>query len=296
MASSTLTTLPLPVFIRGKVRDVYDLGDKLLMVASDRISAFDYVLQTPVPDKGKVLTQISAWWFSQLEDIAPHHLISADAAQFPAELVPYRDQLEGRTMLVKKTDKVMIECVVRGYLAGSGWKEYQKTQSVCGVKLPAGLQESDRLPQPIFTPATKEEGGKHDENISFERMAEIVGLPLATKLRDISFAIYNKAAKVSEERGLILCDTKFEFGQLNGEVILIDEVLTPDSSRYWEKSKYQPGKGQDSIDKQYVRDYLESIKWNKQPPAPALPADVIAKTREKYIEAFERLTGRPFKA
>jgi phosphoribosylaminoimidazole-succinocarboxamide synthase len=296
MTASVLSTLPLPVFIRGKVRDVYDLNDKLLMVASDRISAFDYVLQTPVPDKGKVLTQISSWWFKQLEDVVPNHLISANVSEFPANLMVYQDALEGRTMLVKKTDKVMIECVVRGYLAGSGWKEYQKTQSVCGVKLPEGLKESDRIPEPIFTPATKEEGGKHDENISFERMAEIVGLPLATKLRDVSLAIYNKAAKVSEERGLILCDTKFEFGQLNGEVILIDEVLTPDSSRYWEKSKYQPGKGQDSIDKQYVRDYLESIKWNKQPPAPALPADVVAKTREKYIEAYERLTGKKFHA
>jgi phosphoribosylaminoimidazole-succinocarboxamide synthase len=296
MTASVLSTLPLPLFIRGKVRDVYDLGDQLLMVASDRISAFDYVLQTPVPDKGKVLTQISAWWFKQLLDVVPNHLISADVREFPANLRAYDDSLAGRTMLVKKTDKVMIECVVRGYLAGSGWKEYQKTQSVCGVKLPAGLKESDRLPEPIFTPATKEEGGKHDENISFERMAEIVGVPLATKLRDISLAIYNTAAKVSEERGLILCDTKFEFGQLNGQVILIDEVLTPDSSRYWEKSKYQPGKGQDSIDKQYVRDYLESIKWNKQPPAPALPADVIAKTREKYIEAYEKLTGKKFSA
>jgi phosphoribosylaminoimidazole-succinocarboxamide synthase len=296
MSTSTLSTLPLPLFIRGKVRDVYDLDDRLLMVASDRISAFDYVLQTPVPDKGKVLTQISAWWFKQLQDVVPNHLISADVNEFPTNLRVYEESLAGRTMLVKKTEKVMIECVIRGYLAGSGWKEYQKTQSVCGVKLPAGLKESDRLPEPIFTPATKEEGGKHDENISFERMAEIVGTPLATKLRDVSLAIYNKAAKVSEERGLILCDTKFEFGQLNGQVILIDEVLTPDSSRYWEKSKYQPGKGQDSIDKQYVRDYLESIKWNKQPPAPALPADVVAKTREKYIEAFERLTGKKFHA
>ena len=296
MNASVLTTLPLPLFIRGKVRDVYDLGDQLLMVASDRISAFDYVLQTPVPDKGKVLTQISAWWFSQLQDVAPNHLISANVNEFPANLRVYEDALKGRTMLVKKTDKIMIECVVRGYLAGSGWKEYQKTQSVCGVKLPAGLKESDRLPEPIFTPATKEEGGKHDENISFERMAEIVGTPLATKLRDISLAIYKKAEKVSGERGLILCDTKFEFGQLNGQVILIDEVLTPDSSRYWEKSKYQPGKGQDSIDKQFVRDYLESIKWNKQPPAPALPTDVVTKTREKYIEAYERLTGKAFHA
>jgi phosphoribosylaminoimidazole-succinocarboxamide synthase len=282
------------VFIRGKVRDVYDLGDRLLMVASDRISAFDFVLGTPVPDKGKILTQISAWWFAQLGNIASNHLISADASRFPKELLPYREALEGRTMLVKKTDKIMIECVVRGYLAGSGWKEYQKTQSVCGVKLPAGLKESGRLPEPIFTPATKEEGGKHDENISFERMAAIVGLPLAQALRDKSLAIYNKASRIAEERGLILCDTKFEFGRLNGEVILIDEVLTPDSSRFWEKASYKPGQSQDSFDKQYVRDYLESIHWNKQPPVPELPAAVVKNTRAKYTEAFERLTGVSF--
>lgn len=294
MVSGTLTILPLPVFIRGKVRDVYDLGDRLLMVASDRISAFDFVLGTPVPDKGKILTQISAWWFGHLADIADNHLISADVSQFPAELQGYRDALEGRTMLVKKTDKIMIECVVRGYLAGSGWKEYQKTQSVCGVKLPDGLKESDRLPKPIFTPATKEEGGKHDENISFERMVQIVGLPLAMELRDKSLAIYKKAANIAEERGLILCDTKFEFGRLEGKVILIDEVLTPDSSRFWEKARYQPGKSQDSFDKQYVRDYLESIHWNKQPPVPELPADVVKNTRAKYVEAFDRLTGVPF--
>jgi len=294
MSTSTLTTLPLPVFIRGKVRDVYDLGDKLLMVASDRISAFDFVLGTPVPDKGKILTQISSWWFKKLEDIAANHLISADVNEFPKELRAYQDALEGRTMLVKKTDKIMIECVVRGYLAGSGWKEYQKTQSVCGVKLPAGLKESDRLPEPIFTPSTKEEGGKHDENISFERMCDIVGKPLATELRDKSLAIYKKAVIIAEERGLILCDTKFEFGRLNGKVILIDEVLTPDSSRFWEKSKYVPGKSQDSMDKQYVRDYLEKIHWNKQPPVPELPADVVKNTRAKYAEAYERLTGMPF--
>jgi len=296
MVTSTLTTLPLPVFIRGKVRDVYDLGDRLLMVASDRISAFDYVLGTPVPDKGKILTQLSAWWFGQLADITPNHLISADVSRFPSELQIYREALEGRTMLVRKTDKVMIECVVRGYLAGSGWKEYQKTQSVCGVKLPAGLKESDRLPEPIFTPATKEEGGKHDENISFERMVQIVGRPLAETLRDKSLAIYNKAARVAEERGLILCDTKFEFGQLNNQVILIDEVLTPDSSRFWEKARYQPGKSQDSFDKQYVRDYLESIHWSKQPPVPELPAEVVKNTRAKYAEAFERVTGMAFRS
>jgi phosphoribosylaminoimidazole-succinocarboxamide synthase len=291
--NAIMTELPLPLFIRGKVRDVYDLGDRLLLVASDRISAFDYVLGTPVPDKGKLLTQISAWWFAQLAEICPSHLIAADVDDFPKDLWRFREALEGRTMLVRKTDKVMIECVVRGYLAGSGWKEYQKTQSVCGVKLPAGLRESDRLPEPIFTPATKEEGGKHDENISFERMVGRVGESLASELRDKSLAIYRKAATVAEKKGLILCDTKFEFGRLNGQTILIDEVLTPDSSRYWEKAHYVPGQSQDSFDKQYVRDYLEGLHWNKQPPVPSLPEEVVKNTRLKYIEAFERLTGKP---
>lgn len=292
--AAACTNLPFPVFIRGKVRDVYDLKDRLLLIASDRISAFDYVLGTPIPDKGKVLTQISAWWFDQLKSIVPNHLISADVSQFPKELAPYRDVLAGRTMLVRKTEKIMIECVVRGYLAGSGWKEYQKTQSVCGVKLPAGLKESDRLPEPIFTPATKEEGGKHDENISFERMAKIVGFDLASKLKSISLAIYSKAAQIALGKGLILCDTKFEFGRLNGELILIDEVLTPDSSRFWDQKRYVPGQAQDSFDKQFVRDYLESIRWNKQPPVPSLPPEVVARTREKYIDAYRWLTGQPF--
>ena len=295
MSSSVLTTLPLPLFIRGKVRDVYDLGDQLLLVASDRISAFDYVLGTPVPDKGKVLTQVSAYWFDQMTDVVPNHLISADASKFPASLAPYRDMLDGRTMLVRKTDKIMIECVVRGYLAGSGWKEYQKTGMVCGVKLPSGTSWSPIVfPEPIFTPATTEEHGKHDENISFERMAEIIGKDLTSSLRDKSLAIYNKAAKIAEGRGLILCDTKFEFGILNGVVILIDEILTPDSSRYWDKREYVPGKSQDSFDKQFVRDYLESIHWNKQPPVPSLPEEVVQGTRAKYIEAYERLTGKKF--
>jgi phosphoribosylaminoimidazole-succinocarboxamide synthase len=296
MSASVLSTLPLPVFIRGKVRDVYDLGEHLLMVASDRISAFDYVLPTPVPDKGKILTQISAWWFRQMEDIVPNHLISADVNEFPVNLRTYRDQLEGRTMLVKKTNKIMIECVVRGYLAGSGWKEYKQNGKVCGVPLPEGLKESDRLPEPIFTPATKEEHGKHDENISFERMAEIVGKPLAETLRDRSLALYIKAARVAESKGLILCDTKFEFGLLDGKVTLIDEILTPDSSRFWDKNLYRAGQSQDSFDKQFVRDYLESIGWKKQPPVPELPADVVSKTRDKYIEAYEHLTGRKFSA
>jgi len=295
MTASPTKTIPYPVFIRGKVRDVYDLGDRLLMVASDRISAFDYVLKTPVPDKGKILTQLSSWWFSQIADIVPHHLIESDAARFPSDLTSFRDQLAGRAMLVRKTEKILIECVVRGYLSGSGWKEYQSSQSVCGVKLPAGLRESDRLPEPIFTPATKEEGGKHDENISFERTAQIVGLDLATRLREVSLAIYKKAAQIAESKGLILCDTKFEFGQLDGKLILIDEVLTPDSSRFWDSRTYVAGKSQDSFDKQYVRDYLESIHWNKQPPVPALPDDVVARTREKYTDAYLRLTGKPFR-
>lgn len=294
--NSLAPSLPrsLPLFIKGKVRDVYDLGDKLLMVASDRISAFDYVLATPVPDKGKVLTQISAWWFDQTKDVVANHLIETDVKRFPKELAAFEDQLAGRTMLVRKTQKVMIECVVRGYLAGSGWKEYKASQSICGVKLPAGLRESDRLPEPIFTPATKEEGGKHDENIPFERMAQLVGQDLATKLRDISLSLYRKAAQIAESKGLILCDTKFEFGQLDGQIVLIDEILTPDSSRFWDAKQYVPGKAQDSFDKQYVRDYLESIGWNKQPPVPGLPVDVIARTREKYTDAYHRLTGKVF--
>jgi phosphoribosylaminoimidazole-succinocarboxamide synthase len=283
------------MFIRGKVRDVYDLDSQLLMVASDRISAFDFVLPSPVPDKGKILTQLSIFWFKLLEDITPNHLIASDVSLLPAALQAYRSQIEGRSMLVKKTEKIPIECVVRGYLAGSGWKEYQKGQQVCGVSLPPGLKESDRLPEPIFTPATKEDQGKHDENISFERMVALVGRPLAETLRNHSLAIYVKAAHYAEARGLILCDTKFEFGLLNGQVILIDEVLTPDSSRFWEKDSYEPGRSQDSFDKQYVRDYLESIKWNKQPPVPALPPDVISKTRQKYLQAYERITGVPFK-
>lgn len=294
MISSVLMTLPLPLFIRGKVRDVYDLGDRLLMVASDRISAFDYVLPTPVPDKGKILTQLSSYWFQVLGDVVPNHLLSAKFDEFPPSLSPYKAQLEGRSMLVKKTVKFPVECVVRGYLAGSGWKEYQKTGKVCGVSLPPDLRESDRLPEPIFTPATKEEGGKHDENISFERMAEIVGKDRAEALRDRSLALYIKASRVAEAKGLILCDTKFEFGMLNGQLTLIDEILTPDSSRFWEKSRYEAGRSQDSFDKQFVRDYLERIGWNKQPPVPELPAEIIAKTRAKYVEAFEKIVGIPF--
>ncbi|MFA5976030.1 MAG: phosphoribosylaminoimidazolesuccinocarboxamide synthase [Elusimicrobiota bacterium] len=295
MGNATVTPLPLPVFIRGKVRDVYDLGDRLLMVASDRISAFDYVLPTAVPDKGKILTQMSVFWFEELSSIVPNHLISTRVKDFPAMLAPYCAELKGRTMLVRKTEKISIECVVRGYLAGSGWKEYQKNGKVCGVSLPPGLRESDRLPEPIFTPATKEEQGKHDENISFEQMVQRIGRPLSDTLRHHSLVLYEKASRLAEARGLILCDTKFEFGVLNGEVILIDEILTPDSSRYWEKAGWAPGQSQDSFDKQFVRNYLESIHWAKQPPVPELPPEVVSRTREKYMEAFKRITGKTFK-
>jgi phosphoribosylaminoimidazole-succinocarboxamide synthase len=294
-ALSTMTrTIPLPLFIRGKVRDVYDVGDRLLMVASDRISAFDYVLPTLIPSKGQILTQISAFWFDRLASLVPHHLISTSVDDFPSSLSDFRAALVGRTMLVKKTQKVQIECVVRGYLAGSGWAEYQKTQSVCGVPLPKGLRESDQLPEPIFTPATKEEGGKHDENISFERMAQITGTALAEQLKEKSLRLYAAAAEYAASRGLILCDTKFEFGLLGDELLLIDEALTPDSSRFWDRAEYGPGRAQKSFDKQFVRDYLESIRWNKQPPVPALPKAIVAATRKKYEEAFEKITGRRF--
>ena len=264
-------------------------------MASDRISAFDVVLPTPIPDKGKVLNQISAFWFKQTEGIIKNHLISSSVADYPAEAKKYKDQIEGRSMLVVKTEKFPIECVVRGYISGSGWKEYKQAQSVCGVKLPVGLQESQKLLEPIFTPATKEEGGKHDENISFERMCGIVGEDLSEKLRDISIKIYNAAAKIVEPKGLILADTKYEFGlvTVNGkkEIILIDEVLTPDSSRFWETSRYKVGTSPVSFDKQFVRDYLDSIKWERKPPAPPLPSEIVQKTREKYLEAFTRITG-----
>lgn len=295
MTTATQPQINLPLFIRGKVRDVYDLEDKLLLVASDRISAFDVVLPTPIPDKGKVLNQISAFWFKRTEGIVKNHLISASVSDYPAEARKYKDQIEGRSMLVVKTEKFPIECVVRGYISGSGWKEYKQSHSVCGVKLPAGLKESEKLPEPIFTPATKEEGGKHDENISFERMCGIVGKDLSEKLRDISIKIFNAASKIAGPKGLILADTKYEFGLLtvNGkkEIILIDECLTPDSSRFWETSQYKVGTSPVSFDKQFVRDYLDSIKWERKPPAPLLPDEIVKKTREKYLQAFTRITG-----
>ena len=273
---------------RGKVRDIYELGDQLLIVATDRLSAFDVVLPTAIPDKGPVLTQLSLFWFEKLASIVPNHVISAD--NFAGVLAPYADALQGRAMLVRRTEPVPIECVVRGYLSGSGWKDYQKTGSVCGIALPAGLRESERLPEPIFTPSTKATTG-HDENISFDETVARIGQPLAEKLRDTSLAIYKSAAEFASACGIIIADTKFEFGLVGGELIWIDEALTPDSSRFWPGNQYMPGKAQPSFDKQYVRDYLEKIGWNKQPPAPPLPADVVAATRDKYREAYQRVTG-----
>jgi phosphoribosylaminoimidazole-succinocarboxamide synthase len=273
---------------RGKVRDIYDLGDKLLIVATDRLSAFDVVLPTPIPDKGRVLTQLSVFWFERLAGVLPNHVIAS--RDFPGELAEYSAALDGRAMLVRKTEPIPIECVVRGYIVGSGWKDYQKTQSICGIPLPAGLRESDRLPEPIFTPSTKATTG-HDENISFEDAAKTIGRPLAERLRDVSLEIYRRAAEFASARGIIIADTKFEFGLLGDQLIWIDEALTPDSSRFWPASQYQPGKPQPSFDKQYVRDYLERIGWSKQPPGPELPADVVAATREKYREAYQRITG-----
>ena len=273
---------------RGKVRDIYELDDRLLIVATDRLSAFDVVLPTPIPDKGRVLTQLSLFWFEKLADIVPHHLIST--TNFTGELAPYAAALEGRAMLVRRTEPVPIECVVRGYLSGSGWKDYRKTGAVCGIPLPAGLRESDRVPEPIFTPSTKATSG-HDENISFDETIARVGRPLAEQLRATSLTIYRRAAEYAAARGIIIADTKFEFGLIGGELIWIDEALTPDSSRFWPGDLYAPGKPQPSFDKQFVRDYLERIGWNKQPPAPALPSDVVAGTREKYREAYQRITG-----
>jgi phosphoribosylaminoimidazole-succinocarboxamide synthase len=274
---------------RGKVRDIYDAGDKLLIVATDRLSAFDVILPTPIPDKGRVLTQLSLFWFDLLRDVIPNHVLSA--TEFPAPFDTYRDELAGRSMLVRKTAPLPIECVVRGYVSGSGWKDYQQTGEICGIALPRGLRESDRLPEPIFTPATKAVTG-HDENISFEQAASLVGSERAPQVRDISLEIYRRAAAYAEPRGILLADTKFEFGLLNDELIWIDEALTPDSSRFWPAGQYKPGGAQPSFDKQFVRDYLESIHWPKTPPGPELPPEVVAATRGKYREAYRILTGR----
>jgi phosphoribosylaminoimidazole-succinocarboxamide synthase len=293
MGSSVLMETALEAWPvkRGKVRDIYDLGSQLLLVTTDRLSAFDWVLPTGIPDKGRVLTQISNFWFDKLDE--PNHLISTDVKDFQLPAGTDSDSFDGRTMLVKKTEVIPIECVIRGYLAGSGWKEYQANGTVCGIKLPEGLKESDQLPEPIFTPATKAEEG-HDENISFERMVELVGEDVSNELRTRSMNVYKQGAALAREKGIIIADTKFEWGTVDGEIILIDEVLTPDSSRFWPADQYSPGKGQVSFDKQFARDWLSSTDWDKNSTPPELPADIVAKTRDKYIEAFERLTGQDF--
>jgi phosphoribosylaminoimidazole-succinocarboxamide synthase len=278
-----------PPVARGKVRDIYDLGDQLLIVATDRLSAFDVIMATPIPDKGRILTQLSLFWFDLLKGVIPNHILSS--TQFPAPFDRYAEDLAGRSMVVRKTKPLPVECVARGYLSGSGWKEYQATSKICGVTLPPGLIESDKLPEPIFTPATKAASG-HDENIPFERAADMIGKELAEKVRDTTLEIYRRAAAYALPRGILLADTKFEFGLLNDELIWIDEALTPDSSRFWPASQYKPGGAQPSFDKQYVRDYLERIQWPKSPPGPELPPDVVAATRDKYREAYRILVGR----
>jgi phosphoribosylaminoimidazole-succinocarboxamide synthase len=277
---------------RGKVRDIYDLGESLLIVTTDRISAFDVIMNEGIPDKGNVLTRISAFWFHQMEEIIPNHIISTEVRDFPAVCRKYEDILEGRSMLVKKAKPLPVECIVRGYLSGSGWKEYQTTGAVCGITLPKGLRESERLPEPVFTPSTKAELGDHDENITFERMVELCGRDLADKARNATLRIYGKARDIADERGIIIADTKFEFGVYNGDLIIIDECLTPDSSRFWPKESYRAGGPQPSFDKQYLRDYLETLDWNKKAPAPPLPDEVVLKTAEKYRDALTKLTGK----
>lgn len=277
---------------RGKVRDVYAIDDALILVATDRISAFDYVLGSGIPDKGRVLNQLSAFWFARTGHIVPNHMLSIDVAAYPAAAHRYAAQLEGRSMLSRRTNPLPVECVARGYLSGSGWKDYQATGEVCGITLPAGMRESDRLPEILFTPATKADSG-HDENISEEAAARVVGAELLARLKQLTLELYAHGVAHAESKGIILADTKFEFGLTDsGELLLIDEMMTPDSSRYWPKDRYAPGGPQPSFDKQYVRDYLESIKWNKQPPVPSLPADVVARTRDKYMDAYRRLTGK----
>jgi phosphoribosylaminoimidazole-succinocarboxamide synthase len=295
MSNEPLLKLDLPGFKKlksGKVREVFDLGEHLLFVATDRISAFDCIMPNGIPRKGEVLTQISYFWFDRTAQTVPNHLVSRPDDPLPAGLEKFSAQLARRCMVVKKTRPLAIECVVRGYLSGSGWKDYQKTGGVCGLKLPPGLRDSSRLPEPLFTPATKAETG-HDENISFEQACRIAGRESAEQARELSLKIYSAAAEYALQRGIIIADTKFEFGLAGGKLILIDEVLTPDSSRFWPADQYEPGRGQPSFDKQFVRDYLETLAWNKQPPAPALPPDVIARTTGKYLEAYQRLTGRP---
>lgn len=284
----------LTLLKRGKVRDIYDLGEHYLMVATDRISAFDVIMPNPIPDKGKVLNQISLFWFNLFSPFVENHIVASEVSEFPSVCRPYSDLLNGRSMLVKKAKPLSIECVVRGYISGSGWKSYQKDQTVCGIKLPGGLKESDKLQEPIFTPSTKEEAGQHDINISFQEAVNRIGETNAQKVKDLSLKIYNKGVEFADSKGIIIADTKFEFGLYNNKIILIDEVLTPDSSRFWPKNSYQPGGSQKSFDKQYLRDYLLSIKWNQTPPAPELPEEVIQNTRQKYIEALTRLTGSDY--
>ena len=293
MASIFETNLPgIELVARGKVRDVYAAGDYLVIVATDRLSAFDYVLPTPIRDKGRVLTALTVFWLDQLRDIVPNHFVTANVAEYPRDFHAYRDQLEGRSMLVHRAKMIDVECVARGYVSGSGWKDYKREGGICGMTLPAGLRESDRLPEPIFTPASKAQSG-HDENITFQTVAQHIGASSAGKLRDLTLAIYKRASEYAATRGIIIADTKFEFGFVGDQLVLADEVLTPDSSRFWPRESYQPGGAQPSFDKQYVRDYLESIHWNKQPPAPALPSDVMERTADKYREAYRILTGKP---
>ncbi len=288
-AKTSVELKGIKFFKRGKVRDIYDLDDKLLIISSDRISCFDVILPTPIPGKGEVLTKVSKFWFDFTKDIIPNHLITSDAEEFPEELVQYKDVLKGRSMLVKKTEPLPVECVVRGYLSGSGWKDYKKTGSICAIKLPKGLKESDKLPEVIFTPSTKAEVG-HDENVSEEYVQRQIGKETTDKLKEVSIAIYKEARDYAEKNGIIIADTKFEFGKLGDEIILIDEVLTPDSSRFWPQDEYAPGKSQPSFDKQFVRDYLETLDWDKTPPGPELPDEIVAKTRDKYLQALKILT------
>jgi phosphoribosylaminoimidazole-succinocarboxamide synthase len=296
MASHVISTTELKTLKlrgRGKVRDIYDLGDRLLIVATDRISAFDVVMPNPIPDKGRILTQLSHFWFDLMKDVVPNHILSTEAGEYPKECQPYRELLRDRSMLVVKTEVLPVECVVRGYLSGSGWEEYRKTGEVCGIKLPEGLRESSKLEEPIFTPATKAEMGLHDENITFEKVEETIGEDLGRRVKSVSLAIYKKARDFAEQRGILIADTKMEFGVKDEKLILIDELLTPDSSRFWPKGEYRPGGPQKSFDKQFLRDYLLSIRWDKNPPAPSLPEEIVRKTREKYLEAYERLVGSP---
>lgn len=295
MSNEPLLHLELPGINKlksGKVREIFDLGDAFLLVATDRISAFDCIMPNGIPRKGEVLTQLSYFWFEKFSSLIPNHLLAKANDPLPTNLQPFAAQVARRSMIVKKAKPLAIECVVRGYLAGSGWKEYRQSQTVCGIQLPAGLRESSELPEPIFTPATKAESG-HDENISFAEAAKLVGADIAEQARAASLKIYSEARACARQRGIIIADTKFEFGMFDGKLILIDEVLTPDSSRFWPADQYQPGRGQPSYDKQFVRDYLETLDWDKTPPAPALPAEVVAKTQAKYFEAFEKLTGKP---